>query len=57
MAKEYTPENEPWKRDTEPESYNDAANPPNNPKKDKQPTHFNVNYDYCDHDSNDKDEY
>ena len=28
------------------ESFNEAMNPPNNPKKDKAPTSYNVNNDY-----------
>lgn len=39
------------------ESFEEAANPPNNPKKDKQPTHYNVTYDYCDHDTETADDY
>lgn len=30
-------------------SFNDAMNPPNNPKKDQPPTHYNPNYDYPDY--------
>lgn len=37
----------------EQESFNEAANPPNNPTKNHPPTHFNTNYDYCKHDSDD----
>lgn len=29
------------------ESFNTAYNPPNNPKKDHQPTSYNVTADYC----------
>lgn len=32
------------------EEFNEAMNPPNNPTKNHRPTHFNVTYDYCDHD-------
>ena len=30
------------------ESFNEAANPPNNPTKNKQPQSYNVTDDYCD---------
>jgi hypothetical protein len=41
------------------ESFNEAMNPPNNPTKDKQPSHYNVNYDYptFDHDPGDAEDY
>ena len=35
-------------------SFDEAMNPPNNPKKDQQPESYNVTDDYCEHEHSDQ---
>lgn len=50
-SRDVSPEKNPKAEKDKGESFNEAMNAPNNPKKDHQPTSFNVTDDYTDGDN------